>query len=479
MRIYKYQVEDELKSLKELNTSLFNDYIDRITSKENRIIRTENNEIFSYYCTHCGKWHIDKKVNVKTIKKCPHCKRKYHVITKRNNIKEISSYITYIELNDRNELIIRCFYFEKSYDKENMKFSISCIEVERINYDRDIYMMLNTHNTMGCIRHYPHGYEKIKRDKRGYYGRKLGDCYFYGFVVTKGVKKIIEKTKYKYSCLDIVARKHIDIIEYLNIYRNHNELELLVKNGNFKMIREIIRGYTFPYLLENKKNLKFLKNDINLTEFSNAVKYDLNKFEDVKAYGYVNLERNENYIHKHKLNARKTCHYLYKQKHELNYYDDYLDVAKRIGMNLNDTRVLYPKNLTKAHDEVMRYYEDKKNAIITQNISEYAKELEKLSFKRNGLIIFPAKSQEELIEESKVLEHCVRKYAKNVADRKTSIFFIRKINNKNKPYVTLELKQNCVVQCRGYKNNVKSPLDKKVKQFVNEWCIKFDLKSCF
>ena len=127
----------------------------------------------------------------------------------------------------------------------------------------------------------------------------------------------------------------------------------------------------------------------------------------------------------------------------------------------------------------MRYYEDKKNAIITQNISEYAKELEKLSFKRNGLIIFPAKSQEELIEESKVLEHCVRKYAKNVADRKTSIFFIRKINNKNKPYVTLELKQNCVVQCRGYKNNVKSPLDKKVKQFVNEWCIKFDLKSCF
>ncbi len=103
MKIYKYQIENELKALKEIDTSLFDNHINRITSKSNKIIRTENNKSFSYYCTHCGKWHTDKKVNIKSIKKCPHCKRVYEVIGKRNVINELKGYITVLETNERNE----------------------------------------------------------------------------------------------------------------------------------------------------------------------------------------------------------------------------------------------------------------------------------------------------------------------------------------------------------------------------------------
>ena len=148
-------------------------------------------------------------------------------------------------------------------------------------------------------------------------------------------------------------------------------------------------------------------------------------------------------------------------------------------MNLKDKRILYPKNLTKAHDKVMKEYKEKTNAAITKNIFEYAKELEKFNFKNNELVIFPAESQEDIIKESKVLEHCVRTYAKKVAARKTSIFFIRKKKSREEPYVTLELRENRVMQCRGYKNNVGIPLDEKVKFFVNDWCKKFNLISCF
>lgn len=478
MRIYKYQVEDELRNLETINKYYFKDYVHRITSKYNKLVRIEENKKDRYYCTHCHKWHEDKKVNVKSLKKCPHCKRKFEVITQRNVIKKIQDYITVVEKNSRNELIIRLFYFYKIYNKKKMNFKFDCFEVERINYDQNVYMKMNTYNNMGNICHMNFSYE-IRRDKPGYYNKKLGDYYFYGFVITRSIKKLLSNTKYKYSCLDIIARKQIDILEYLKIYEQHNELELLVKNKNLKLVEDIIRDGYVPAELENRKNFKYLKRDLTLKEFRNAVYFNLNKCEDIKAYGYINAKQWINELNKLDQNINKFIHYLYKQKQTVDYYEDYLDTAKEIGMNMRDTRVLYPKKLVKAHDDVMKQYEIAKNERISKMIMEYAKELEKYSFKENNLIIVPAHSQDELIQESKILEHCVRHYAGRMANRETSIFFIRNAKAKDKPYVTLELKNNTVVQCRGYKNNTKRELDKKVKTFVNDWCKKFGLKSCF
>lgn len=478
MRIYKYQIENELRNLKTIDKYYFKSYIHRITSKFNRLVRFDENKKYRYYCTHCHKWHEDKKVNVKTTKKCHHCGRKYEVITQRNTISKIQDYITVIETNSRNELIIRLFYFYKIYNKKNMNFEYDCFEVERINYDHNIFMKMNTFSNMGNICH-SNGVYEIRRDNIGYYRKRIGDYYYYNYVITKNVKMIIKDTKYKYSCLDVIARKHIDILDYLKIYEQHDEIELLVKNKNFKLIRDIIKkGYTHAEF-NNKKNLKYLQYDLTLKEFKNAVYFRLNKYEDIKAYGYLDAMNCIDEINELDLKTNKIVHYLYKQKQTIDYYKDYIETATTIGMNMKDTRVLYPKNLNKAHDDTMKQYETTKNEYISKSIMEYAKELEKFVFKKNNLIIRPAHSQEELIEESKALKHCVRQYGEKMAKRSTSIFLIRKEKEKDTPYVTLELKNNRVIQCRGYKNNIKNPLDKKVKQFVNDWCKKFKLQSCF
>lgn len=478
MRIYKYQVEDELRNLTKIDKYYFKDYVHRITSKYNKIVRIEENKKYRYYCTHCHKWHEDKKVNVKSLKKCPHCKRKFEVITQRNVIQKIQDYITVVEKNSRNELIIRLFYFYKIYNKQKMNFKFYCFEVERINYDQNVYMKMNTYNNMGNICHENGSYE-IRRDKPGYYNKKLGDYYFYGFVITGNIKKLISNTKYKYSCLDIIARNKIDILDYLKIYKQHNELELLVKNKNLKLVEDIIRDGYVPAELENRKNFKYLKCDLTIKEFRNAVYFNLNKYEDIKAYGYINAMRWIKKLNRLDQNINKLIHYLYKQKQTVDYYKDYIENAKEIGMNLEDTRVLYPKKLVEAHDNAMDQYEITKDERISVAIAEYAKELERLSFEEKNLIIMPAHSQVELIEESKILDHCVRQYGGRMANRETAIFFIRNAKAKDKPYVTLELKNNTVVQCRGYKNNVNRPLGKKVKIFVNDWCKKFKLQSCF
>lgn len=482
MRIYKYQIENELKNLNKIDTREFRSYIDKITSKNNKIVRFQENKEFRYYCTHCHKWHEDKKVNVKSLKKCPHCGRKYSIITQRNVIPKIQYYITYLETNERNELIIRLFYFCKVYDKKSMTFNYDYFEVERINFDRNVYMKMNTSCNMRYITHFRMNKEPTADKGRYSYYYNINhyaDVYPYDFIITKNIKSVLKNTKYKYSCLDIISRKHIDIFDYLKSYKIHKELELFVKNGNFRLIKDIIKNRTYPYELENKKSIKYLKYDINLIELKNAIYFDLNKLEDIKAYGYIDMMNNYKYIEMYNLKERKISHYLYRKKQKIDYYKDYLKTAKKIGMDLEDTRVLYPKNLVKSHDDVMKQYEERESEIIDCEIADYAKELEKFNYKKNRLSIFPVHSQSELINESEVLKHCVRRYAKNVSKRETSIFFIRKINHLDEPYVTLELKDNEVIQCRGYGNNIKEPLDDKVKKFVNDWCEKFNFKSCF
>lgn len=51
MKIYKYMVENELCNLERINKSYFTDYIDKLTIKQNALVREEKKGIYWYYCT--------------------------------------------------------------------------------------------------------------------------------------------------------------------------------------------------------------------------------------------------------------------------------------------------------------------------------------------------------------------------------------------------------------------------------------------
>ena len=56
------------------------------------------------------------------------------------------------------------------------------------------------------------------------------------------------------------------------------------------------------------------------------------------------------------------------------------------------------------------------------------------------LFIRPAASYGEFVKEGKTLFHCVARYAKSHSTGGTNIFFIRCVDEPDKPYYTLELK---------------------------------------
>jgi hypothetical protein len=78
-------------------------------------------------------------------------------------------------------------------------------------------------------------------------------------------------------------------------------------------------------------------------------------------------------------------------------------------------------------------------------------------------LIRPAKDSIELLEEGKKLSHCVGTYSNKYAEGKTNIFVIRKIDEVDKPFYTLEFFNDSIIQVRGNRNC--SPT-KEVEAFV-------------
>ena len=95
-------------------------------------------------------------------------------------------------------------------------------------------------------------------------------------------------------------------------------------------------------------------------------------------------------------------------------------------------------------------------------------ELTKYAWTKGGLIIRAAQTQEELRDEGAALHHCVAGYAKRMADGETAIFFIRRAEESDAPYYTLELRNKQVIQCRT-NHNKSYEQDPAVKAFVDQW----------
>lgn len=484
-RIYINQVIEELSNLKSVDYHPFYRIIERKSLKNNKIIRFKNNNKTSdYYCTFCRHTHTSKSVNLHTKLKCPNCGHKFYVFGKHNVIEDIEDYITRYEVNERKELIARVFYFRKIYNKLEMKFRTQLFEVVRLNVDRDIAIKKDTYWVMCTGWRHAEGYRDWKRDndRFSYYrDNYFHDCFLYDIVQRTNLKNILSKTKYKYSAMDIVARNGgIDTIGFLRLWEMYPKVELLAKAKCFNLIKDLIyRGNKYSVngvmklIEENKKSLRLIADmDLSVSEFKMAVKYHLTDKKiikmAVKCDMFLDVKTNQ---------AVKIIQYLSKQNCRCHEYSDYLDTASNLGMDLNNNNIRFPKNIHKAHDDAMDKYEIVKDEKINKQIGDFSKDLQKYVYEDNNLMIRPASSQQELIDESRQLDHCVRTYGEKMAKRETSIFFIRKKKNLKKSFVTLELKEGIVVQVRGYKNNVHNPLDQSVIDFVHKWEQKFRLEG--
>ncbi len=175
----------------------------------------------------------------------------------------------------------------------------------------------------------------------------------------------------------------------------------------------------------------------------------------------------------------KTIKYLEKQKTILDNpisniiitWKDYLDKCIQLKYNLSNEFILFPKKLKERHDEICLEFDKHNMEIYNKKIYERYKELSKLyNWKYKDYIILVASSANELIKEGQELHHCVGgAYKRKMANGETNILFLRKKDDPHKSFYTIEVKDNCIRQIRGFKDKKPtSEVEKVIEMFKKE-----------
>jgi hypothetical protein len=157
-------------------------------------------------------------------------------------------------------------------------------------------------------------------------------------------------------------------------------------------------------------------------------------------------------------------------------YSDYINECHILNYDLNAKSVLFPKDFPSAHERTSALVDNlkhKKEAEVRKKVAPLIRSWgESIARRRepfiyNSLLIRPAKDAEEILREGRLQHHCVGTYWEGQAKGEYAIMFIRKVEDPDKPYYTLQLSSaGKVMQNRGKSNCSVTPA---VAEFVAVW----------
>jgi predicted RNA-binding Zn-ribbon protein involved in translation (DUF1610 family) len=167
-------------------------------------------------------------------------------------------------------------------------------------------------------------------------------------------------------------------------------------------------------------------------------------------------------------------------------YKDYLREREDNGDDLSNTVYLKPRNLYETYTRIRLEAEQRKNEkYITEmqqkysNIKSRSKKIpKKYTFTHEGLIIRPALDAKEIVLEGRMLHHCVgsdnQHYLKDFNAGKGWIMVIRDIKTPDTPYITVELKNDKIMQWYGEHDT--KPDKEIIEEFLKEYKKHIDKK---
>lgn len=190
---------------------------------------------------------------------------------------------------------------------------------------------------------------------------------------------------------------------------------------------------------------------------------------------YMTLTKLKNYMVKQRMwpNPKNTWQTSSDKRNLRNEYYDYLTMRAEQGYDMTNEIVLFPKDLRRRHNEMVlereKHEQDKRKKEVLEKYpkikSKYRRLSEKYSAAAGGFIIRPAKDAAEIVQEGRELHHCVGGdgYLRGHNDGRSYILFLRKLDDKETPFITVEIQGNKILQWYG-------EYDKKPdKKLIDAW----------
>jgi len=480
------------------------DYATNEVFKSKRYIFTRREGRQQYgYCTHCKTELKSESLKHNKKAECPRCKSVCTIKSSgmgRSTMIDEAYFVYYQKsLKDPNVITAKGIYAVRDYryDYHNVKtkYGETALYIFRLGAS---VMLQREFYYSGAKDINLYSYGKTGKIYSEYYRGSLANINTACQCSEKSIEDAVKDTPFQY-CGYKDYRRYIndDIVEYFDLYTKYPKIEYLTKTGLNELVRDKLLGFKtysalnwrgntlFKMLKINKGDLKeiktkkieitflFLKyfqiakkdgSKLSLEQISEFSKHYIGNYN--KIYGilkYTSLKKAIRYIEKQTEERSKEIlsHYV---SDTVITWRDYIDDCIKLGMDLSSENVILPRDLYTSHENTIKQIKLKADETLNLKMKERKKLLERYRFQYNGLMIRAAESSDELIAEGAALSHCVGMYAGRHASGETNILFIRKASELDKPYYTVEVKNNIIIQVHG-KNNRSA--NEEVANFVN------------
>jgi len=141
-------------------------------------------------------------------------------------------------------------------------------------------------------------------------------------------------------------------------------------------------------------------------------------------------------------------------------YTDYLKLAQRFKMNIQDPKVICPKNFSRAHDALVKRKRDideantraekEKRDQENKEFMKAKKKLMHLEFTDGKIKIVTLKNVMDYKNEERILDHCV--YSSDYHKKNASLIMSARIGNRRLETIEISLSSFTILQCRGFNN---------------------------
>ena len=459
------------------------------------------------YCTYCEKFSVIKRPKSNDVLRCPKCGQK--AIAKaqgrRAAYHEDRETCQVVQQVSPYELVVRIYKLYWSYAKGKDTAGKSAYEVMRIFVRSDD----GKDATMEPY-YYDSVYDSVTRWRRGYHpGALFGmECFISeetGEIYLPGLEKALQGTTLEYCALrQFYERTAIpmQVSHYLKMYLRHPLLiERLTKVGFENIVADVVYRHGFGDALDEMQArthriLRVEKQDVSVLQEQKVGMPLLKKYQAYVAihlrgraelfqwqlhnevseiptdiFQYMTAEKFMRYIDAQfpiYCEARPANGYRDPTMETLVItYVDYLHMCRRQAYDMKEKSVLFPKNCAAAHDReaerIQKINDAQKNKAFGIAYAGFAR---KAALSNEELQIVCPKRVNDLVAEGRALHHCVGSYVDRVAEGRCLIVFVRRVEEPEKPYVTVEVRNGKIEQIHGDHN---SDPTEEVQKFVDLW----------
>ncbi|MGN0338624.1 MAG: PcfJ domain-containing protein [Lachnospiraceae bacterium] len=308
----------------------------------------------------------------------------------------------------------------------------------------------------------------------------------------------------KQSAIDLWPELPTSTTNYLAIERGNPAVEMLAKMGMFRLAKDFIKeSYERKLLDQNqteiakmlkvdKSRMKRLKDmDANIYHLkwmqyektANTIWPDemIRDFGEAKIlssdFGFLNVPisfvKCHNYLKKQAALMDETMH------QALITWEDYIDMADSMKMDTKNDQIARPKDLKRAHDELILIKEteglEKQAKQIEKKwpkVNKQLKKLKKFEYTFGDYTIVAPESVLDIVKEGTILRHCVHTcdyYFSRITDDESYLFFLRKSKQPDMPWYTLEVEPSGNIRQKRTTGDNQNADFQKAVGFLKKW----------